>query len=131
MANAHWAVRRIIVGIVFTLCCSPALAQKLAGPRQVFDGKMLPAVEVATFKHSDTLFAVNRVLRKGPVRLLPPATAKLKEIHFQSDGHEYDDFFDYLDYNRVAGLLILKDGKVVMEDSELGVGRSRAGLRFP
>ena len=120
-ANAPWAVRGITSGIILLLCCAPALAQQLAGPRQVFDGKMLPAVEVATFEHSDTLFAVNKVLRKGPVRPLPAAPAKLKEIHFTSDGHEYD-LFDYLAYNRVAGLLILKDGKVVMEDYELGVG---------
>ena len=121
IANAPWAVRGITSGIILLLCCAPALAQQLAGPRQVFDGKMLPAVEVATFEHSDTLFAVNKVLRKGPVRPLPAAPAKLKEIHFTSDGHEYD-LFDYLAYNRVAGLLILKDGKVVMEDYELGVG---------
>ena len=121
IANAPWAVRGITSGIILLLCCAPALAQQLAGPRQVFDGKMLPAVEVATFEHSDTLFAVNKVLRKGPVRPLPAAPAKLKEIHFTSDGHEYD-LFDYLAYNRVAGLLVLKDGKVVMEDYELGVG---------
>ena len=121
IANAPWAVRGITSGIILLLCCAPALAQQLAGPRQVFDGKMLPAVEVATFEHSDTLFAVNKVLRKGPVRPLPAAPAKFKEIHFTSDGHEYD-LFDYLAYNRVAGLLILKDGKVVMEDYELGVG---------
>jgi len=38
-----------------------AFAQELAGARQVFDGTMLPGVEVATFSHSDTLFPVNIV----------------------------------------------------------------------
>ncbi|NDQ58122.1 MAG: serine hydrolase [Acidipila sp.] len=121
MANAPWTVRGITCGIILIVCYAPALAQQLAGPRQVFDGKMLPAVEVATFEHSDTLFAANTVLRKVPVRPLPAAPAKLKEIHFTSDGHEYD-LFDYLAYNRVVGLLILKDGKIVMEDYELSVG---------
>jgi len=121
IANAHWPVRGIIVGIVLALCSAPALAQQLAGARQVFDGKMLPDVEVATFEHSDTLFSVNEVLRKGPVRPLPPASTKLKEIQFKSEGKDYD-LFDYLAYNRVAGLLVLKDGKVVFEDYELGTG---------
>ncbi len=112
-------MRGIIVGIVLALCSAPALAQQLAGARQVFDGKMLPNVEVATFEHSDTLFSVNAVLRKGPVRPLSPASTKLKEIQFKSEGKDYD-LFDYLAYNRVAGLLVLKDGKVVFEDYELG-----------
>jgi CubicO group peptidase (beta-lactamase class C family) len=121
IANAQWPVRGIIVGIVLALCSAPALAQQLAGAHQVFDGKMLPEVEVATFEHSDTLFSVNAVLRKGPVRPLRPASTKLKEIQFKSGGKDYD-LFDYLAYNRVAGLLVLKDGKVVFEDYELGTG---------
>lgn len=127
LANAHWPLREIIVGIVLAFCSAPALSQQLAGARQVFDGKMLPSVEVATFQHSDTLFSVNMVLRKGPVRPLPPASAKLKEIQFKSEGKVYD-LFDYLAYNRVAGLLVLKDGKIVFEDYELGTG---AQSRWP
>jgi CubicO group peptidase (beta-lactamase class C family) len=121
IANAHWSVRGIIFGIVLALCSVPALSQQLAGARQVFDGKMLPNVEVATFEHSETLFSFNLVLRKGPIRPLPPAATKLNGIQFKSDGKDYD-LFDYLAYNRVAGLLILKDGKVVFEDYELGAG---------
>ena len=121
LANAHWPLREIIVGILLAFCSAPGLSQQLAGARQVFDGKMLPSVEVATFQHSDTLFSVNMVLRKGPIRPLPPASVKLKEIQFKSEGKVYD-LFDYLAYNRVAGLLVLKDGKVVFEDYELGIG---------
>jgi CubicO group peptidase (beta-lactamase class C family) len=98
-----------------------AVSQQPAGARQVFDGTMLPGVEVVTFEHSDTLFPVNRVLRKGAVRPIPQASTQLKDVHFQSGGAEFD-LFDYLADNRVAGLLILKDGKVVMEDYELGAG---------
>jgi CubicO group peptidase (beta-lactamase class C family) len=114
-------VRGIIFGIVLALCSAPALSQQLAGARRVFDGKMLPNIEVATFEHSDTLFPVNLVLRKGPVRPLPPGSTRLKEIQFKSEGKDYD-LFDYLAYNRVAGLLVLKDGNVVFEDYELGTG---------
>ena len=122
MTKGRWVMRGMVVATVLGLCGATALAQQQrAGARQVFDGQMLPGVEVATFEHSDELFAVNVVLRKAPIRPLPPSTKKLAEIHFQSDGKEYD-LFDYLAYNRVAGLLVLKDGKVAFEDYELGAG---------
>jgi CubicO group peptidase (beta-lactamase class C family) len=121
IANFHWPWSAILVAIVLALCSTPASAQQRAGARQVFDGKMLPDVEVATFERSDALFPVNTVLRKGPVRPFPPTTAKLTDIHFKSEAHTFD-LFDYLAYNRVAALLVLKDGKVAFEDYELGAG---------
>ncbi len=111
----------ILVGILLSAGSVPSLGQELAGARQVFDGKMLPSVEVATFERSETVFPFNLVQRKGPARPLPPAARKLTEVHFNSQGKGYD-LFDYLAYNRVAGLLILKDGQVVLEDYELGTG---------
>jgi len=102
-------------------------AQGLAGARQVFDGKMLPRVEVATFEHSDTLFPVKVVQRKGPVRPLRASAIHLKSLQFKSGSQDYD-LFDYLAYNRVAGLLIVKNGEVVLEDYELGTG---PGARWP
>src|SRR5205807_9335754 len=57
----------------------------------------------------------------GPVRSLPAAPEKLGNVHFQSGGREYD-LFDYITSNRVAGLLVLKDGKIAFEDYELGTG---------
>jgi TonB family protein len=111
------------------LCSLCAFAQQPAAARQVFDGKMLPDVEVATFQHSETLFPVNTVPRKGPIRPLPSGSIKLQEIHFKSEGQDYD-LFDYLAYNRVAGLLILKDGKVVFEDYELGISPQSRWISF-
>ncbi len=60
-----------------------------------------------------------RVPRKGPIRSLLLALKQLKNVHFQSGARNYD-LFDYLADNRIAGLLILKDGKVAFEDYELG-----------
>jgi CubicO group peptidase (beta-lactamase class C family) len=111
-------------------------SQILAGARQVFDGRMLPKVEVETFAHSDTLFAVNVVPRAGEVRAIEPAAAQLKsrveKLHFESgkwDKREFD-LYDYLADDRVAGLLILKDGKAVLEDYELGAGPSTRWTSF-
>jgi CubicO group peptidase (beta-lactamase class C family) len=120
-SHSPWPVRSTIVAILLALSSIPAPAQQRAGARQVFDGKMLPDVEVATFEHSNELFSVNNVARIGPVRPLPPAAMKLKELHFKSGTNDFD-LFDYIAYNRVAALLVLKDGKVVFEDYELGAG---------
>src|ERR1700690_1461635 len=118
-----------IVGPLLLLGAAAAAAQQPAGARQVFDGAMLPGVQVVTFEHGDTLFPVNRVLRGQAVRPLPPAATRLKNVRFQSRGAEYD-LFDYLADNRVAGLLILKDGKVVLEDYELGATPDSRWISF-
>ena len=111
----------------------PAGGPQLAGARQVFDGRMLPGVEVATFSHSDTLFPVNTVTRGGPVRpfelAAPGLKPRVEKIRFQAAGKEFD-LYDYLAEDRVAGLLILKDGKVVMEDYELGTGPDTRWISF-
>jgi CubicO group peptidase (beta-lactamase class C family) len=82
---------------------------------------MLPGDEVAAFEHSETLYPFGEVRRKGPIRKLLPAANPLKNVRFQSADKDYD-LFDYLADDRVAGLLILKDGKIAFEDYELGAG---------
>jgi CubicO group peptidase (beta-lactamase class C family) len=98
-----------------------AAAQELAGAQQVYDGSMRPDVEVKTFEHSDELFPARVVERGSRTRKLPKAKSPLKNVYFEAGGKHYD-LFDYLALNRVAGLLIMKNGEVVLEDYELGIG---------
>ena len=99
----------------------PAAAQELAGAQQVYDGTMRPDLEVKTFEHSDELFPARVVERGSRTRKLPKANSPLKNVYFEAGGKHYD-LFDYLALNRVAGLLIIKNGEVVLEDYELGTG---------
>src|SRR5215470_12292594 len=96
-------------------------AQDIAPLRQVYDGTMRPDLEVKTFARTDELFPVRTVERGSAVRKLPVAKTLLKNVQFEAGGKHYD-LFDYLAMNRVAGHLILKDGEVVFEDYELGIG---------
>ncbi len=97
--------------------------------RQILTGTMLPGVEVTTFEHSETLYPFSRVPRKGPVRSMPLAPNQLRNVSFTSGGKNYD-LFDYLADNRVAGLLVLRDGKVAFEDYELGATLSTRWASF-
>jgi CubicO group peptidase (beta-lactamase class C family) len=121
--------RNILIFLSACLVSGIARAQAPADARQTFDGAMLPGVEVQTFSHSETLFPVNQVGRKGTVQELPPAASQLKNVHFTSAGVSYD-LFDYLADNRVAGLLVLKKGKVVLEDYELGITPQTRWISF-
>jgi CubicO group peptidase (beta-lactamase class C family) len=114
---------RILACVLLVVDCvgRRTSAQEISTPRQVFDGAMTPDLEVRTFARSDELFPV-RVVEKGSVeRKLPAAKIALKNVHFEAGGEKYD-LFDYLALNRVAGLLILKNGEIVLEDYELGIG---------
>ncbi len=97
----------------------PAPAQEMATARQVYDGAMRPDVEVKTFAHSDELFPVRVVERGNATRKLPKAKTPLQNVQFEAGGKRYD-LFDYLALNRVAGLLVMKNGEIVLEDYELG-----------
>jgi CubicO group peptidase (beta-lactamase class C family) len=112
------AVGTFILAVVLA---APVGAQEVSGAREMFDGAMRPDVEVNTFSHSDKLFPVRVVKHGGKVRELPRAKTPLKNVRFESGGKAYD-LFDYLSLNRVAGLLVLKNGEIVLEDYELGAG---------
>lgn len=117
--------------LIATLSCCSVSAQSLQPPdiRKVLDGKMLPGEEVAAFEHSDTLYPVAEVKRGNAVRELPAAAAPLRNVTFQA-GDKRSDLFDYLALNRVAGLLVLKDGKIALEDYELGAGPNTRWASF-
>jgi len=93
----------------------------IAGLRQMYDGEVFPGVSVATLSHTDRLLPVRIVPRGGSVRKLPQSAKPFPTVRFEDHGHTFD-LYDYLAINRVAGLLILKDGEVVLEDYELGIG---------
>jgi CubicO group peptidase (beta-lactamase class C family) len=117
---------KLMCALALTLVLSAAstvstMAQEMAGVRQVYDGTMRPDVEVKTFAHSDELFPVRVVQRGSLARKLPSAKTSLKNVYFEAGGKHYD-LFDYLALNRVVGLLIVKNGEVVLEDYELGTG---------
>jgi CubicO group peptidase (beta-lactamase class C family) len=88
---------------------------------RIYDGTMRPDEEVGVLSRTETVFPVRVVKRGATVATLPKRNAAFPAIRFENEGHSYD-LYDYLAINRVAGLLILKDGAIAYEDYELGTG---------
>ena len=121
----------LILAVALT-CGTDAARSHLPAPadiRRVLDGRMRPEEEVATFERSETLYPVKVVHRGSVTRTLPVADRRLENVTFQLGDKQYD-LFDYLAVNRVAGLLIVKDSKVVLEDYELGAGPATRWASF-
>jgi hypothetical protein len=89
--------------------------------RQVYDGQLLPDVQVNTFRNIHRLFPTRTVRAAGTPRPLPAAAETLENFRFESRGRRWD-LYDYLSVNRVAGMLVLKDGEVAFEYYGLGNG---------
>jgi CubicO group peptidase (beta-lactamase class C family) len=106
-----------------------ARATEIAGLRELYDGTMLPGVEVATFSHSEKLQPVRVVHRGKSSQPLPKGVKPFPSIHFDVQGHPYD-LYDYLATERVAGMLVLKNGEIAFEDYELGTGPGTHWISF-
>ena len=121
----------LLLAVALTCGADVAHAQQLglADIHTVLDGRMPPGEEVATFERSETLYPVEVVSRGNVIRPLPVADRRLENVTFQLGDKQYD-LFDYLAVNRVAGLLIVKDSKVVLEDYELGAGPATRWASF-
>jgi CubicO group peptidase (beta-lactamase class C family) len=112
--------------IAFALSVSAAAAQAVnphAGEpigtvQQVYDGALSRTIRVNTFRNIDRLFPTRTVARGGRVYPLPVGNP-LKNFKFVSNGKNYD-LYDYVSLNRVAGLLVIKGGKIALERYELG-----------
>jgi CubicO group peptidase (beta-lactamase class C family) len=116
---------RIAVAVFsLALLLAPGNAQekakeKIGDVRALYDGKLFPDVQVNTFQHIDQLFPSRKIARGNSLYPLPRSSSPLTDLEFTS-GNRKHDLFEFLSLNRVAGLLVIKDGKIALEDYELG-----------
>jgi CubicO group peptidase (beta-lactamase class C family) len=82
--------------------------------RQMYDGALTPDLAVDTFRNIDRLFPTRLVPRSATPIPLPPAAIPLTSFTITDRGHTYS-LAQYLDTNRVAALLILKNGHIATE----------------
>ena len=125
----HLCRMRLAPILLALLSISVARAADIAGLQQLFDGAMRPEVAVETLSHSERLLPVRIVRRAGSARVLPKSAKAFPQIRYKDHGRRVD-MYDYLAINRVAGLLVLKNGEVAFEDYELGADANTHWLSF-
>ena len=87
--------------------------------RQIYDGTLTPEMAVNTFRNIDRLFPTRTVPRASNPLPLPPAATPLTSVSISDGGRRYN-LEDYLDLNRVTGLLVLKNGRIRLERYRFG-----------
>ena len=110
----------LIAAFAGSLCLAQTGDTKIGDVRALYDGKLLPDVQVNTFSHIDRLFPSRKIARGKTVHPLPMSATPLTDIQFTTRDRKHD-LAEFLSLDRVAGLLIIKDGQIVLENYELGI----------
>ncbi len=116
-----WTAELLALGDVMAETPSPYrhADEPIGTIRQVYDGQLFPDLQVNTFRNIDRLFATRTVKAGNSPRPLPAAERRLQNFQFESRGNSYD-LYDFMALNRVAGLLVVKNGEVAFEQYALG-----------
>lgn len=88
--------------------------------QRFYDGTMRPGETVEALSTYHRMHPTRTIARGAVSRPLAGRGEPLPRITFTQDGRTFD-LYDYLATNRVAGLLIMKQGRVVAEIYELGL----------
>lgn len=97
----------------------PHVNEEIGTVRQIYDGALMPDIQVNTFRNIDRLFATRIVKHGSKVHPLPYSRDPVNQLNFSSGGVDYD-LYDYISLNRIGGVLAIKDGEIVHESYHLG-----------
>lgn len=91
----------------------------IGSARDIWDGALFPDKAVRTYSNTDKIFPTRTIKAGKKPYPLPVSDNPIKALRFPSSGKTYD-LPDYVALNRVVGLLILKNGKIVFEHYDFG-----------
>lgn len=97
----------------------PHAQEPIGSVREIYDGALTPEMAVNTFRNIDRLFPTRAVAPASAPLALPPAAVPLRTLSFDDRGQRRS-LEEYLELNRVAGLLVLADGRVKLERYRYG-----------
>jgi CubicO group peptidase (beta-lactamase class C family) len=97
----------------------PHAAEPIGTVRQMYDGALTPEMAVNTFRNIDRLFPTRVVAHGAHPKSLPLSATPLGDVRFRAGDATYS-LDQYLDLNRVAGILVLKDGRIALERYRYG-----------
>lgn len=76
---------------------------------------LTPELQPGTYRNIDKIFSTRTFKRGNSVYALPQSATPLTSVKYSPDGINTYDIEDYMERNDVAGLLIIKDGEIVLE----------------
>lgn len=97
----------------------PHAAEPIGTVREIYDGTLTPEMAVNTFRNIDRIFPTRTIAAGASPRALPPAAQPLGAIQIAS-GDSTVGLEQYLDLDRVAAVLVLKDGAIALERYRYG-----------
>jgi hypothetical protein len=97
----------------------PHESESIGSVREIYDGTLSPEIAVNTFRNIHRLFPSRVVPRSTHPRPLPVSAEPLEDITFTDNGITYS-LDEFLEANRIAGLLVLHHGEVKAERYRLG-----------
>jgi CubicO group peptidase (beta-lactamase class C family) len=97
----------------------PHAREPIGTVRQMYDGALTPEMAVHTFRNIDRLFPTRVVAHGAHPRDLPASPKPLRDVHFR-DGNASYDLEQYVELNRVAGILVLENGRIALERYRYG-----------
>lgn len=97
----------------------PHEQEPIGSVREIYDGTLSPELAVATFRNTHRLFATRVVRASSRARELPKSSQSLDAFSVLHEGRRVG-LEELLELNRVAGLLVLRDGAVVVERYRYG-----------
>lgn len=86
---------------------------------RAYAGELMPGIQINTFANTEMIFPCRLIAKGAETRPLPRADKQLVDLTIRSRGDEYD-LYDFVSRNRTTGLMILKNGKTLIEHYELG-----------
>lgn len=97
----------------------PHESEAIGSVREIYDGRLMPDIQINTFRNIHRLFPTRAVSRGENVTPFPRAEHSLSDFNFSLDGETWD-LFDVLALNRVSAMMIVKDDTVVFEQYFMG-----------
>ena len=100
---------------------NPHAGDTIGSVRQMYDGALSPALAITTFRNIDRLFPTRTVAHGSTPYPLAASTMPLLDLTFTASGMPRT-LSEYVELNRVSGLLVLKNGRIALERYAYGNG---------
>ena len=117
-----WPVIQVVLLVFFCNGCKKSVPEpdgdKIGTAANLF--QLTPDYQPGTYRNMDKIFNTRAFRRGSTVFALPHAANPLVSVAYSPDGNHTYDINDFILRNNISGLLIIKNGQIVLERYALG-----------